>query len=83
VQSATDELKEALQGTDNELVKTKLEALTGPLYELTTAMYQKTSEEQAAAGAAEESAAGQEAQDKDNDNVVDADYEVKEDKEDK
>jgi molecular chaperone DnaK len=33
LQAATDELKEALKGTDTALIKTKLEALTGPLYE--------------------------------------------------
>jgi molecular chaperone DnaK len=82
LQVAVDELKEALKGSDIEPVKTKLEALTGPLYEMTTAMYQKKSDEQAAeeaqaaAGASEESAAQQE----DKENVVDADFEVKEDK---
>lgn len=86
LQGSVDELKEALKGSDTALIKTKLEALTGPLYELTTAMYQKTSEEkaaadQAAAGQAEGSGAGQEP--KNDDNVVDADYEVKEEKEDK
>ena len=80
LQSAADELKEALKGTDTALIKTKLEALTGPLYELTTAMYQKTSQEQAGSGPAGDSGAGQEQKDKDNENVVDADYEVKEDK---
>jgi molecular chaperone DnaK len=88
LQTAVDELKEALKGSDIEPVKTKLEALTGPLYEMTTAMYQKKSEEQAAQeaqaaqgapGAGEESAAQQE----DKENVVDADFEVKEEKEDK
>ncbi len=85
LQTALDELKEALKGSEIEPVKTKLEALTGPLYEMTSAMYQKKSEEQAAQeaqaaqgapGAGEESAAQQE----DKENVVDADFEVKEDK---
>jgi molecular chaperone DnaK len=88
LQTAVDELKEALKGSDIEPVKTKLEALTGPLYEMTTAMYQKKSEEQAAQeaqaaqgapGAGEESAAQQE----DKENVVDADFEVEEEKEEK
>lgn len=82
LQGATDELKEALKGTDTGAIKAKLEALTGPLYELTAAMYQKTGQEQAAQGQAGEAgpgaggAAGQDPAD----NVVDADYEVKEDK---
>lgn len=86
LQAATDELKEALKGSDTSAIKTKLEALTGPLYELTAAMYQKTSQEQPGpgqpgegapgAGAPGAGAAGQDPAD----NVVDADYEVKEDK---
>lgn len=78
LQAATDELKEALKGTDTGLIKTKLEALTGPLYELTAAMYQQTGPQAGAgqAGEADPGAAGQDPKD----NVVDADYEVKEDK---
>jgi molecular chaperone DnaK len=79
LQTATDELKEALKGTDTGAIKAKLEALTGPLYELTAAMYQKTGQEQAAQGQAGEGAAGAAGPDP-KDNVVDADYEVKEDK---
>jgi molecular chaperone DnaK len=82
LQGATDELKEALKGTDAALIKTKLEALTGPLYELTAAMYQKTSQEQAESGQTGEGGAGGpgDAGQDPKDNVVDADYEVKEDK---
>ncbi len=78
LQAATDDLKEALKGTDTGLIKTKVEALTGPLYELTAAMYQQTGQQAGAgqAGEAGPGAAGQEPKD----NVVDADYEVKEDK---
>lgn len=83
LQGATDELKEALKGTDTDLIKTKLEALTGPLYELTAAMYQKTGQDQAGPDQAADSdpgagAAGAGQDDKEN--VVDADFEVKEDK---
>ncbi len=82
VQKATDELKEAVKGGDIETIKSKLETLTGPLYELTAAMYQKTAEEQGQAGGA--GGGAQAGGDKDpKDNVVDADFEVKEDKEDK
>ncbi|NQS76683.1 MAG: molecular chaperone DnaK [Peptococcaceae bacterium] len=82
LQTAADELKEALKGADTALIKTKLEALTGPLYELTAAMYQQTGEQAGADQAADaggSDAPGQE----EKDNVVDADYEVKEDKENK
>jgi len=78
LQAATDELKEALKGTDTGLIKTKVEALTGPLYELTAAMYQQTGQ-QAGAGQAGEAGPGA-ADQEPKDNVVDADYEVKEDK---
>ena len=82
VQKATDELKEAVKGGDIETIKSKLETLTGPLYELTAAMYQKTAEEQGQAGG--DGGGAQAGGDKDpKDNVVDADFEVKEDKEDK
>lgn len=77
LQAATDELKEALKGTDTDLIKTKVEALTGPLYELSAAMYQQTGQQQADAGQAEEAGTGAAGPDP-KDNVVDADYEVKE-----
>ncbi|MDD4766518.1 MAG: molecular chaperone DnaK [Desulfotomaculaceae bacterium] len=79
LQTATDELKEALKGADTGLIKTKLEALTGPLYELTAAMYQQTGQQQPGAGQTGEAEPGTAGQDPE-DNVVDADYEVKEDK---
>jgi len=75
VQKAVEDLKEALKGTDIEAIKAKSEAVTAPLYELTTAMYQQ----QGAAGAqgapdagAAEAGAGQPK----DDNVVDAEYKV-------
>ncbi|HBC92869.1 MAG TPA: hypothetical protein DCZ10_08180 [Pelotomaculum sp.] len=57
-------------------IKAKLEALTGPLYELTSAMYQKTEQPggDGAAGGQEGTAAREP-----KDNIVDADFEVKED----
>ncbi|OPX87061.1 molecular chaperone DnaK [Pelotomaculum sp. PtaB.Bin117] len=79
LQKATDELKEAMKGGSVDTIKAKLEAITGPLYELTAAMYQKTGQEQGPAGgpgAGQAGSAGQGGRD----NVVDADFEVKEDK---
>lgn len=76
LQKATDELKEALKGASIDEIKSKLEALTGPLYELTAAMYQKTGQEQGGAGGTGGAQPGQEPKE----NVVDADFEVKEDK---
>lgn len=81
LQNATDELKEAIKGGNLESIKGKLEAITGPLYELTASMYQNTGQAQANAGDAG-GAAGPEpgAGAGEKDNVVDADFEVKEDK---
>ena len=79
LQKATDDLKEALKGGNIEDIKAKLEALTGPLYELTSAMYQKTAQQPEGDAAAGEGQAGGAAGES-KDNVVDADFEVKEDK---
>jgi molecular chaperone DnaK len=76
---AIDDLKEAIKGSNLDDIKAKLEALTGPLYELTSAMYQKTGQQpegDAATGGSQAGGAAGESKD----NVVDADFEVKEDK---
>jgi len=79
LQKATDELKDAMKGGSIESIKAKLEAITGPLYELTASMYQKTGQDQANAGNAGAGYAGGPGQGN-KDNVVDADFEVKDDK---
>ncbi|NTW05624.1 MAG: molecular chaperone DnaK [Peptococcaceae bacterium] len=77
VKAAVEELKEAIKGSDVEIIKQKLEAVTQPLYELSTLLYQQ----QEAAKQAETGAPGDSGQESAQDeNVVDADYEVKEDK---
>lgn len=79
INKAKDELKKALEGADIEEIKSKTEALTSVLYELSSKMYQQ-------AGAEAGGAAGQqhgEPQGAGDDNVVDADYEVKKDDENK
>ncbi len=76
VKGAVEELKEAVKGNDVEVIKQKLEAVTQPLYELTTLLYQQ---QQQAAQQGDKSQAGETEQSSD-DNVVDADYEVEEDK---
>ncbi len=78
LQRATDELKEAVKGGVIETIKAKLEAITGPLYELTAAMYQKTGQEQQPGTGAP--GGGQAGGGDPKDNVVDADFEVKDDK---
>lgn len=75
LQKATDDLKEAVKGGSIDNIKAKLEAVTGPLYELTAAMYQNVGQGQGAAGGAGAGPSGGQ-----KDNVVDADFEVKDDK---
>ena len=70
IESAIADLKKALEGDDLEAIKQKMDALTEAVYALTTKMYQ-----QAQAAAQQEKAEGAAKKD---DNVVDADYEVKE-----
>jgi len=72
VEKAAADLREAVKGDDLSLIKSKSEALTKPLYELSTAMYQKAQAEQQAK---EGSTAG--GQDNPGDKTVDADFEVK------
>ena len=73
LQRATDDLKEAVKSGNIETIKAKIEAVTGPLYELTAAMYQKTGQGQLTGD-------GQAGGGAPKDNVVDADFEVKDDK---
>lgn len=74
VQSASAELKKALEGTDTEAIKAKSEELSKPLYEMTSAMYQQAGD-QGQPGAEAGPQPGQGAGPKD-DNVVDAEYKV-------
>jgi len=72
LEKAVGELKETLKGDNIQLIKEKMEAVTGPLYELTAAMYQKTGGQPGdQTGQTKQEGSGQA------DNVVDADYEVK------
>jgi len=80
VQKAADELKEALKGNDIEHIKAKLEALTKPLYEFSSAIYQQQGQEGQAGGCGTGTCGQNQGPDTQQDNVVDADYEVKDDK---
>lgn len=72
VERAVGELKDAMSRNDIEAMKQKIEGLTKPLYEMTAAMYQ-----QQAAQSGQGKPAGDDHKDE---KVVDADYEVKDDK---
>ena len=83
VQAAADKVKEALKGTDTDVIKKATEELEKPLYEMSAAAYQQAGGPEAAAGAGAAPGAG--ATDagakSEDDNVVDAEYtEVKDDK---
>jgi len=77
VNRAVEELKEAIKGGDLEQIKSKLEAVNQPLYELTTLLYQQQQAAQQQAGGGDSGAGSSQPKDE---KVVDADYEVKEDK---
>jgi molecular chaperone DnaK len=74
---ATDELRKAIAGKDVELIKTKSEALSKVLQEVGTAVYQQAAQERAKT---EQTTSGQPAQGESGKKVVDAEYEVKDEK---
>ena len=69
-------LKESLKGTDSEKIKADTEALSKPLYELTSAVYQQAGPQEGAPGQAGPSGA---AGGKTDEKVVDAEYKVMDD----
>lgn len=74
---AADELRKALAGKDTELIKTKSEALAKVLQEVGTAVYQQVAQERAKT---EQAATGKPPQGESERKVVDAEYEVKDEK---
>ncbi|WP_302225285.1 molecular chaperone DnaK [Veillonella magna] len=79
VKKAKDKLKASIEADDVEAIKKDSEALTKPLYELSTKMYEQA--QAAGATGAEGAQANGGAQQQSQDDVVDADYtEVKDDK---
>ena len=77
VQAAIDVLKESLKGTDTDKIKADTEALSKPLYELTSAVYQQAGPQEGAPGQAGPSGAAGGA--KTDEKVVDAEYKVMDD----
>jgi molecular chaperone DnaK len=76
IEDTSAALKKALEGDDIEEIKKKLEELTEAVYAVTAKIYQEAQKAQEAEKAA--GAAG--AQKKQDDNVVDADFDVKDEK---
>lgn len=85
VNKASENLKEALKGEDIDKIKGALEELTKPLYELSAELYKQEAEAAGQAGDAGQGCgaggcgAGAET-DENKENVVDAEYEVDEEK---
>lgn len=75
VNTALEDLKKALEGNDAQEIKAKTEALTNEFHTLSAKLYQQT--QQAQAG----QAAGDQQQTPQDENVVDADFEVVDDEE--
>ncbi len=83
IQKGIAELKEAISGGDVASIKAKTESLQSAIYELSSAMYQKASQQQQqqagpSSGQSSEQSSGQ--QSGPQGNYVDADYEVVNDK---
>jgi molecular chaperone DnaK len=83
IQKGMAELKEAISGGDVASIKAKTESLQSAIYELSSAMYQKASQQQQqqagpSSGQSSEQSSGQ--QSGPQGNYVDADYEVVNDK---
>ncbi len=74
---AVDEVRKALAGKDVELIKTRSEALAKVLQEVGTVVYQQVAQERAKS---EQAVAGKPAQGESDRKVVDAEYEVKDEK---
>ncbi len=75
IEAKVDELKEALKQEDIDLVKQKKEALEEVAQNLAQKAYEKAQKEKEAQGQTQEDESGEDAEKKDDDDVVDADYE--------
>jgi molecular chaperone DnaK len=78
IESAITNLEDKVKGDDKEAIEAALKQLSDASLELGKAVYEATSEEAAAAGAQE--AGESTAPEADDDDVIDAEFEVKEDK---
>ncbi|MDD1716377.1 MAG: Hsp70 family protein, partial [Methanolinea sp.] len=76
IESGVQAVRKALEGDQSDEIRTSMESLTEAVYSITTKIYQKVQEERQAAEAGKGQAAGQTNPPND-DNVVDADFKVK------
>ncbi len=79
VNTALEDLKKALEGTDVDAIKTKTEALTNEFHVLSSKLYQQAQQAQGAAGAGAGADGAAQQNKPEDDNVVDADFEVVDD----
>ncbi len=79
VEEGIQSVRKSLEGEDIEAIRKAMEDLTEAVFSITTKLYQKAQAEQAAAGAQPggDAAPGGSAAGEKDENVVDADYEVK------
>ncbi len=75
IESGVAEVRKALESDNSEEIKKQMEALTEAVYSVTTKIYQKVQAEQQAQAASAGAESG--ASVKQDDNVMDADYKVK------
>ncbi|MBP2145099.1 molecular chaperone DnaK [Methanofollis sp. W23] len=84
IEDGSEALKKALEGDDIEEIKKKMEELTEAVYAVTARIYEEAQKAQQAAGAegagAAGAGAGPEDAKKQDDDVVDADFDVKDEK---
>ena len=76
INQAKEALQKAVEGGNVKEIKNKTEALTNELYKLTSKMYQQAQQTGAAGGEASPGSTAETTKDE-KENVVDADYEVK------
>lgn len=81
IQKAIEELRQTMEGEDKEAIDQASEKLTGYLHELSAKLYEQAQQAEGAEGAegAAAGAAGEEESEGSEENVVDADYDVKDD----
>ena len=79
VNTALEDLKKALEGTDVDAIKAKTEALTNEFHVLSSKLYQQAQQAQGAAGAGAGADGAAQQNKPEDDNVVDADFEVVDD----
>ncbi len=80
IESAISNLEDKIKGDDKDAIEAALKQFNVASIELGKAVYEATAASAGAAGAAEQADAGDESESKPADDIIDAEYEVKDDK---